>query len=187
MRVRRFKAAAIAAALAVRNEQRRNAAARTLQRFFRYLHARRGLARISANKIYVQFMDGESGRRFWYNTRSGASFWTRPWALWGGKPKKIRYNPAPGQENILSCERCAAGGRRKKGRGRGGAGGGGAAAAATCYCFWCEERYCTPCWKDLHKGGKFYIKKVQVARCVAWSRVNDWCDCLSDVPTSCVH
>lgn len=51
--------------------------ANRIQRCIRGFLGRRQIIRI-AQRVYTKFLDGETDREYWCNSRSGSSFWTKP-------------------------------------------------------------------------------------------------------------
>jgi hypothetical protein len=116
----------------VKAERRRNKAAIMIQKMIKSFLGYRFITKIAQN-IYCKFVDGESEREYWFNPRTGQSFWTKPHLL--GKYDcgiAIRM-PSELEKFSVPCAVCEKN-------------------YSTAYCKDCALVYCTSCYSSSHRG-----------------------------------
>jgi hypothetical protein len=79
--------------------------ANCIQRCIRGFLGRRRIVRI-AQAMYTKFLDGETDREYWCNTRTGNSFWTKPVLL--GRFDCGMATRMPKQDEVfqVTCQVC---------------------------------------------------------------------------------
>jgi hypothetical protein len=108
-------------------------AARKIQNLIRHFLGLRFLTKIAQN-CYHKFIDGETEREYWYNPKTGASFWSKPKLLGIYDCGMALRMPSEIEKYVVNCQIC------EKNYG-------------TCYCKDCQYVYCTPCYSTSHRSG----------------------------------
>lgn len=131
----------------VRRKQKLMRCATAIERIIRGHLDRQRAARL-AQKIYIKYLDYETGLPYWYNQTTRTSFWTKPPLLLKfdvGDPIKI---PSTEEQYIVTCTNCTD-------------------ETATLVCGECEEAYCDACYASMHSGiMRKNHSKLKVSSCL---------------------
>ena len=147
-------------------------AALLFQRFWHRFKAKRKVVE-AAKLVWEKYVDAESNRPYWYNSRTGTAVWRKPAALGDddlGNPVKMPKGP---DVFTVECKSCAEN-------------------LATTLCFDCGELHCVDCSRVMHgKGRRSNHEIIKTEVCVqcefqvgcryCFACKDDYCDtCFED-------
>ena len=109
-------------------------AALLFQRFWHRFSAKRRAVAVAKN-VYEKYWDSDTGRPYWYNTRSGTAVWTKPSALGADDCSNPVKMPSGPDVFTVTCESC-----QEK--------------IAMTICLDCDELHCKDCSRVMHGKGR---------------------------------
>ena len=132
---------------AMQIQKHQNAAATKIQSGIRAFLCRR-VAAHRAQQVYFKYIDASSNYEYWYNSRTGVSFWTKPTQLRDldcGFPVRL---PADDTLFIVYCSVCEV-------------------KTLQCVCDECDELMCDGCYHKSHRTGiRKMHERIPIPSCV---------------------
>ena len=136
-------------------QEKRNASTTVIQSYCRRYLGRRRAVRLS-QKMYLKYIDNDSGIPFWTNSHTGTSFWSKPPLLREldcGDGIKL---PLEREQYTPQCCECNDN-------------------TAACFCEQCNALYCNKCFSSMHTSGNRKLHdRITLEMCV---------ECTFQVPT----
>ena len=96
--------------------------------------ARKGVAAV-AKSVWEKYVDHETGREYWYNTRTGKAVWRKPKALGAGDIGNPVKMPQGADVFTVHCKSCMEN-------------------LGTTFCIECNELHCKSCSRVMHGKGR---------------------------------